>query len=696
MRRLLILLVFFVVAVAHSAAVASERRFALVIGNGTYRVRTLPTPVNDAALIAQTLQASGFEITSLRNLNEAGLRQSFRDFLIKVKNAGPDVVVAVYFAGLGLQCAGENYLLPIDADINQASDVLGHALPLSEQTHSLAALRVKASFLILDAARASPFMLSGRPPASGLAWMEPEANVLLAFNATPGTVARDSTEGYGAYAIALAEMIRQGGLEPEDLFDRVRLRVNELTGGAQVPWDTANIQTRFEFSERSTGAPKRADSPERTTWMRSQPMRKLSPDDAYWIALLRDTFDSYAEFVAEYWNDPMAKRVEALLAARRESITWRRSNEANVPDAYWTYLELYPHGPHVADAERLLAHLGAVTTPPPKFRRLDYDVPPPLPAELEFTDQPVLSLDDSAFAFAPLKPPPAYFLEAPPSELQTLAQKAVPSRGRALPQPPPLSSPAYVSVPPQTPGPPDQVAISTADPTSGSPGTGAGQGGSLSHGPLLPAWASFLPKEGKTLGAPASAASSRAGEALFVSAALAPVSSSAVRRVGTTPANARFDPYREHPAGAPARLTGGSTQPPTTGSIAPASTPTGGGARPGPTHALTTSNIGPPGTQPGTQERTARTGQPAQSPPLPGTRAAGLAAPPAGNGPKLGAGAAPKPKTVDQAAQPTVRKRKPEPPTTLAPSPEVLSATPQSERNPCTVSDGRLDCDDSR
>jgi hypothetical protein len=115
--RLLACFVF--VAVAHSAAAASERRFALVIGNGSYRVRTLTSPVNDAALIAQTLQASGFEITSLRNLNEASLRQSFRDFLIKVKNAGPDTVVAVYFAGIGLQCEGQNYLLPIDADIGQ-------------------------------------------------------------------------------------------------------------------------------------------------------------------------------------------------------------------------------------------------------------------------------------------------------------------------------------------------------------------------------------------------------------------------------------------------------------------------------------------------------------------------------------------------------------------------------------------------
>ena len=765
MRRFLTLFAFLVfVGVAHSAA-ASERRFALVIGNGSYSIGTLPTSVNDAALIAQSLEASGFEVSSLRNLNEASLRQSFRDFLVKVKNAGPETVVAVYFAGLGLQCEGENYLLPIDAEVSQPSDLVRHALPLSEQTHSLAALHVKASLLIIDAARPSPFLLSGQPAASGLAWTEPEANMLLAFNATPGTVERDSTAGGGAYAIALAEMIRQGGLGPEDLFDRVRLRVNELTNGAQVPWDATNIRTRFEFSERDVGAPKRADLPERSAWMRSQPMRKLSPDDAYWIALLRDTFDGYAEFLAEYWNDPMAKRVEALLATRREAITWRRSHQTNVPDAYWTYLERYPHGPHVADAERLLTRLGAAITPPAQFRGLDYDVPPPLPAELEFTDQAVLSLDDPAFAFAPLKPPPAYFLEAPPSELQASAQPSAASGKHALPRPPPLLSSPTISVPSQTPEPPNELAIGTVAPTNGNarggnPGMREGEGGSLSlpgaagvgsnpvrnsnqtslvpsvsqigelgspsppaasspledanasPGPLLPAWASLLPDQNKTMGGvgtTASTASNGIGQPLFVSAALAPVPLLAGRKVAGTPvASARSGSNRAAPAIATARLSRGSARPLTTGTIAPAGplvAPAAGRARTltAPVHALTTANIVPSGSRPapqlatGAQGRTLRgPGQPTQATPLPNTRATRLVVPPAGNAPKPAAGAAPTPTAADSQQAASVRKRKPEPPMTLAPNPGVSSASAASQKNPCTVSNGRLNCGEAR
>ena len=106
------------------------------------------------------------------------------------------------------------------------------AVRLSEQMQALAALHLKATFMILDAARASPFLLSGQRPAGGLAWVEPEPDMLIAFNAAPGTVSPDVGDGYGAYAKALAEMIREGGLTPANVFDRVRLRVNELTKGA--------------------------------------------------------------------------------------------------------------------------------------------------------------------------------------------------------------------------------------------------------------------------------------------------------------------------------------------------------------------------------------------------------------------------------------------------------------------------------
>jgi uncharacterized caspase-like protein len=450
MHRILMIFVFFLalLSVASTAdAAPSEKRLALVIGNALYPAKTLATPVNDAALIAQTLRTAGFDVVGARDLKGDSLRQAFHDFVDRVTKAGPDTVAAVYFAGYGLQFEGENYLVPIDADIGSTADVALRALRLSDQTHALGAMHLKATLLILDAARVSPFRLSGRSLAGGLAWVEPESNMLIAFNATPGTVAPNDGESYGPYAKALAEMIREGDLTPANVFDRVRLRVHELTRGAQVPWDASKIETQFIFLERGPAAPPRADAPARTAWMRSQAMRSLGADDAYMVALLRDTFDGYADFLADYWNTPMAKRVWALLAARREAITWRRTYQANVSEAYWSYLKRYPHGPHTADAGRLLAHLGAATQPPAKFAVMDYEVPSPLPDELKYIERPALVFDDPEFAFEPPPPSPAHFLTPPPPEILALKAPAAPDGPDGLPRPLIVPLPDYVSVP---------------------------------------------------------------------------------------------------------------------------------------------------------------------------------------------------------------------------------------------------------
>src|SRR6266851_841160 len=121
----LALLAFLAVAFAFAlpaGAAPIEKRMALVIGNGAYQAGPLATPANDAGLIAQTLQAAGFDVVGARDLDEDSLRHAFRDFVDNVSKAGPETVVAVYFGGYGLQLEGENYLVPIDANIGRDSD----------------------------------------------------------------------------------------------------------------------------------------------------------------------------------------------------------------------------------------------------------------------------------------------------------------------------------------------------------------------------------------------------------------------------------------------------------------------------------------------------------------------------------------------------------------------------------------------
>src|SRR5262249_50094574 len=189
-RKIIVALVLIPLVLALAPAGArAETRIALVIGNAAYQAQALNTPANDAGLIAQTLQAAGFDVVGARDLDQDTARRAFRDFLDKAAASGPDTVAFVYVSGYGLQLEGENYFVPIDARTARDADAAAEALRISDYIRPLAALKLKATIVVLDAARANPFAASGPPLAGGLALVEPEPGMLIAFNAAPGTVA---------------------------------------------------------------------------------------------------------------------------------------------------------------------------------------------------------------------------------------------------------------------------------------------------------------------------------------------------------------------------------------------------------------------------------------------------------------------------------------------------------------------------
>jgi uncharacterized caspase-like protein len=434
-----------------------EKRIALVVGNGAYAKSALATAANDAGLIAQTLQAAGFDVVGARDLDGDTLRKSFRDFIQKAQSSGRGTVAMIYLAGYGVQLAGENYFIPVDSSIARDTDIPTEALRVGDYVRQLAALPLKASVVVLDAARQQPFIEGGQPIASGLALVEPEANMLIAFNAAPGTVAPEEPGPYGSYAQSLAEMIRTGGLSLPEVFDRLRLRVNEASKGAQVPWNAQKLDAQFTFFERGPDAPPLQPAPAQDAAIRSKPIRDLGVQDAYVAALERDTLPAYEEFLAAYPDDPLAKRVRAIVAARREAITWRRTYRADTPEAYWSYLRRYPRGPHAADAQRRLAILTAPLEPPPAFAMIDYDVPPPPPEEVIYVDRPVLMFSDPEFGFVPPPPPPVFFLPPPPPDFVVLPPPIAPVGLFVLPQPVFVPIPVFVRAPVYVAPPPNNI-----------------------------------------------------------------------------------------------------------------------------------------------------------------------------------------------------------------------------------------------
>jgi hypothetical protein len=165
-------------------AAQAEKRIALVIGNAGYQAGALATPANDAGLIAQTLQAAGFDVVGARDLDQDTLRHAFRDFVEKATASGSDTVAFIYASGYGVQLEGENYFVPIDARIARDLDV---AAEHSEFPDYIRRLRrwILRPHCCADAARAN---FSSPAPALGSpVWhpSSPSSGVMLAFTLRP-------------------------------------------------------------------------------------------------------------------------------------------------------------------------------------------------------------------------------------------------------------------------------------------------------------------------------------------------------------------------------------------------------------------------------------------------------------------------------------------------------------------------------
>jgi hypothetical protein len=221
-------------------AQAGQNRIALVLGNAAYADGSRATAATDAALIASALQAAGFDVVGARDLDEEALRRALRDFVDRAAQAGPDAIIVIYFAGIGLQFEGENYLVPVDAHLARTSDLRIQAVRVSDVVGSLAGVPSRGRIVILDAAYEIPLAGVLPPLAPGLTAVQPEPETLIAFNAAPGTVAPGPLAGPGPYALALSESLGTPGLAPQDIFERVRLRAAELGGGVQA-WQESRL-----------------------------------------------------------------------------------------------------------------------------------------------------------------------------------------------------------------------------------------------------------------------------------------------------------------------------------------------------------------------------------------------------------------------------------------------------------------------
>lgn len=131
----------------------AEKRVALVVGNSAYRYTgALGNPKNDATDVAEALRKTGFHVIDGFDLDKAAFDQKVRDFSAALKGSDAGVF---FYAGHGLQVAGENYLVPVDAKA-ESEDALDWEMLKVSLVQRAMERSANTNVLFLDACRDNP------------------------------------------------------------------------------------------------------------------------------------------------------------------------------------------------------------------------------------------------------------------------------------------------------------------------------------------------------------------------------------------------------------------------------------------------------------------------------------------------------------------------------------------------------------
>lgn len=233
-----------------ASAEAAPARHALVIGNAAYQQQPeLVNTINDARDVAAKLDELGFDVTRVENTDRRLLTRRINEFLREVRES--DGVALLYYSGHGLQVSGQNYLLPVDAQIEDELDVPTEGLALDRVLQGLGDRGDSAvNLIILDSCRDNPYRRSGTRSlgSRGLARMSAPSGTLILYATRPGETASDNPRGRnGLFTKYLLQALDQPGIEVEDAFKEVARNVRRESGKTQLPWQEGLILGRFSF-----------------------------------------------------------------------------------------------------------------------------------------------------------------------------------------------------------------------------------------------------------------------------------------------------------------------------------------------------------------------------------------------------------------------------------------------------------------
>jgi len=206
-----------------------------VIGNGAYTgLSSLANPVNDAEDTAAALSALGFSVDKILN----GTQEEMDGAITLLKNrlsASPDAYGFFFYAGHGVQSGGENYLIPVNANIPGENYLRSRAVSVQLLLDELNDARNRLNMVVLDACRDNPFGWS-RSGSRGLSLVNRQpADSIIVYATSAGQRASDGEGRNGLFTSQFLPNIMTPGLEVTEVFRRTGADVAELSQRQQVP-----------------------------------------------------------------------------------------------------------------------------------------------------------------------------------------------------------------------------------------------------------------------------------------------------------------------------------------------------------------------------------------------------------------------------------------------------------------------------
>ena len=206
----------------------------------------LKNPVNDANLMAATLQQLGFDVIIKTNADLRTMQMAEVDFKAKLSQYK---VALFYFAGHGIQVDGRNYLIPIDAKMDKRELTKYEAFDINNINKAFMANIKNVNIMILDACRDNPFKTWERGGERGFKKIETSSTgTIIAFATQPGATAADGSGGNGLYTSELVKQMAKSQ-SIEQVFKMTRIEVNRISAGKQIPQDWSSLMANFYFTK---------------------------------------------------------------------------------------------------------------------------------------------------------------------------------------------------------------------------------------------------------------------------------------------------------------------------------------------------------------------------------------------------------------------------------------------------------------